>query len=161
MNDTRSKSVGDMLQSWTPSDGKPNPKPKKGSTTIDRRKKSAKVKARVDRATKPKATRRVPIGARLRSMVFERDGHRCVLCGRAAADGAVLHAGHILAVARGGTNCESNLRTECAECSIGGGARTRIPPRPTPASLEANDRLVEKLQVIVGKKRKPKESHAH
>ena len=96
------------------------------------RKKAAKrkevedLKRVIDGKSKPK---RAPIGAKLRAMVLERDGRRCVLCGKSAqdthADGTpvTLEVDHILPVAQGGTNCESNLRTACNKCNLGRGAR--------------------------------------
>ena len=63
------------------------------------------------------------ISAKVRRKVFERDGARCVLCGRAAGDTyddgttATLTAGHIVPNALGGTATLDNLRTECRVCN--------------------------------------------
>ena len=62
---------------------------------------------------------------KLRYEVMERDGFRCVLCGRGAKDGATLQPDHIkprslypdLALE------PSNVRTLCADCNIGKGER--------------------------------------
>ncbi|SDN80688.1 HNH endonuclease [Actinomyces ruminicola] len=67
--------------------------------------------------------RRQAISAKVRRQVFERDGGRCVLCGRAAGefyeDGArvVLTAGHVVANSHGGSADLDNLRTECRRCN--------------------------------------------
>lgn len=61
----------------------------------------------------------------LRYKVLLRDRFRCVACGRSPAkDGDVeLHVDHIVPWSRGGLNIESNLRTLCARCNLGKGAR--------------------------------------
>lgn len=66
---------------------------------------------------------RVPIPRSVRFRVLDRDGYRCRYCGRSALDGAKLHIDHIMPVARGGTNEESNLVTACQECNLGKGTR--------------------------------------
>lgn len=73
----------------------------------------------------PGRTRRrnPPVPPRVAQAVFERDGHRCVLCGCGAnelyEDGkpVKLRAGHRTPGARGGTPTEDNLRTECERCN--------------------------------------------
>lgn len=107
----------------------PIAKPSKESSL---RKKAAKrkevedLKREIDGKSKPK---RAPIGAKLRAMVLDRDGRRCVLCGKTAQDThangspVTLEVDHIVPVAAGGTNCESNLRTCCNVCNVGRGAR--------------------------------------
>ena len=53
-------------------------------------------------------------------MIFlKRDGFRCVLCGRSAADGVKLHVDHIKPIAKGGKTVEFNLRTLCEHCNWG------------------------------------------
>ena len=59
----------------------------------------------------------------LRYDVMKRDGFRCVLCGRTAKDGVVLHVDHILPVARGGKTEINNLRTLCEFCNLGKSAK--------------------------------------
>ena len=54
---------------------------------------------------------------------MKRDGFRCVLCGRTANDGVVLHVDHIYPVARGGKTEMSNLRTLCEFCNKGKSAK--------------------------------------
>lgn len=55
----------------------------------------------------------------LRYDILKRDGFRCVLCGRSAADGAKLHVDHIKPIAKGGKTVKSNLRTLCEHCNWG------------------------------------------
>jgi 5-methylcytosine-specific restriction endonuclease McrA len=107
----------------------PIAKPSKESSL---RKKAAKreevadLKRAIDGKGKPK---RKPIPPKTRAMVLERDGRRCVICGKSVRDkhanGApvLLEVDHIVPVAAGGTNCESNLRTACNVCNVGRGAR--------------------------------------
>ncbi|WP_165241830.1 HNH endonuclease [Corynebacterium lizhenjunii] len=67
--------------------------------------------------------KRDTISAKVRRQVIERDGGRCVLCGRAAGekyeDGSVvvLTAGHIKANSHGGAASLDNLQTECRVCN--------------------------------------------
>lgn len=112
----------------------PIPKPEKGSLFRSRHKKKVEyqeLKKSLEVQSKP---RRAPIGAKLRAMVFERDGHKCTGCGRGPkdthADGTpvVLECDHVIPVAAGGTNCESNLRTRCNKCNVGRGARMDTTP---------------------------------
>ena len=55
----------------------------------------------------------------LRYDILKRDGVRCVLCGRSAADGVKLHVDHIKPIAKGGKTVEFNLRTLCEHCNWG------------------------------------------
>jgi hypothetical protein len=60
-----------------------------------------------------------------RFSVMERDGWRCVLCGRGAkSDPPVeLEVDHIVPVSKGGGDEEENLRALCLECNRGMGDR--------------------------------------
>ena len=70
---------------------------------------------------KPYHTRRWRL---LRLRVFERDGWRCVLCGKAGR----LECDHIVPLQDGGAAFEmDNLRTLCRGCHIGR-SRGRIAP---------------------------------
>ena len=60
--------------------------------------------------------------AEMRYKVLVRDGFRCVICGRTAADGAILQVDHIKPVSKGGKSTPSNLRTLCSLCNYGKGA---------------------------------------
>lgn len=55
----------------------------------------------------------------LRYDVMKRDGFRCVLCGRSAEDGVLLHVDHIIPVSKGGRTIMENLQTLCSECNLG------------------------------------------
>lgn len=57
----------------------------------------------------------------LRFKILQRDGFKCVLCGRAAADGAKLHVDHKVAIAIGGKTEETNLHSLCQDCNLGKG----------------------------------------
>lgn len=50
--------------------------------------------------------------------IFNRDGFRCVYCGRSAyEDGIRLHADHIVPRSAGGGDTADNLATACARCN--------------------------------------------
>ena len=72
-------------------------------------------------APSPLDKARIPSG--LRVDVFARDKYRCVMCGRAASDGVVLHADHIVSESHGGEATMGNLQTLCADCNVGKGNR--------------------------------------
>lgn len=57
----------------------------------------------------------------LRYKILQRDGFRCVLCGRSAAQGVELEVDHLVPIAKGGTTDEHNLRTLCKDCNRGKG----------------------------------------
>lgn len=67
--------------------------------------------------------RRREISLRLRYRVLRRDGYRCQLCGRTAADGVTLHLDHRVPWAKGGATDEANLRTLCVDCNLGKGVQ--------------------------------------
>lgn len=62
---------------------------------------------------------RSKMGAKLRYEVIKRDGGKCVVCGRSAADGVKLHVDHIIPVSKGGKTELDNLRTLCQDCNLG------------------------------------------
>ena len=66
--------------------------------------------------------RNIPLG--LRYKILRRDRFRCVICGRSPATDLTcqLHVDHVVAVSRGGTRNDDNLRTLCADCNLGKGA---------------------------------------
>ncbi len=72
-----------------------------------------------------KGMKRTSLRPSVRWRVLERDGQKCTVCGRAAADGAKLEIDHILAVAEGGGDEESNLRVLCWSCNRGKGGGKR------------------------------------
>ena len=55
---------------------------------------------------------------RMRAGVLARDGHRCRYCGEPAA-----HVDHVVPLARGGRDVESNLAASCAACNLAKGDR--------------------------------------
>ena len=61
--------------------------------------------------------RRRPISAKTRERVLKRDGHACFYCGWRESDGAKLEVEHIVAVALGGMDNDSNLVTACSRCN--------------------------------------------
>jgi 5-methylcytosine-specific restriction endonuclease McrA len=64
---------------------------------------------------------RTPIPAALRYQVLRRDGEKCRICGKGAADGVLLEVDHIIPVSKGGSNDLNNLRTLCDICNRGRG----------------------------------------
>jgi DNA-directed RNA polymerase subunit RPC12/RpoP len=72
------------------------------------------------RPVHPTRARRPDIPRAVRQRVYERDGYRCVLCGRRDR----LTLDHIVFYSRGGTDDEGNLRTACHDCNS-----RRQPPR--------------------------------
>lgn len=62
-------------------------------------------------------TRR-PMNIRLRFRILERDRFRCQYCGARAPD-VDLEVDHIVSVASGGSNDETNLITACFRCNRG------------------------------------------
>jgi hypothetical protein len=65
------------------------------------------------------------VSAKIRRQVFDRDGHRCLICGTGAGEPypddpvkrARLTLGHFVADSLRGLNDPANLRTECARCN--------------------------------------------
>ncbi|MBY4383977.1 HNH endonuclease [Rhodococcus fascians] len=83
-----------------------------------------KIGVRIDLVEKRPPTRK-GIGGPQRRRILERDGHACQVCGAAAGmpfvdeptRKAQMTMGHIIPVSRGGTDEDSNLRTECQRCN--------------------------------------------
>jgi hypothetical protein len=59
------------------------------------------------------------IARAVRTMIFERDGYRCVKCG----SWKNLHLDHIHPKSKGGTNDPENLQTLCGKCNVSKGNR--------------------------------------
>ena len=59
--------------------------------------------------------------ARLRLQVLDRDGYRCVLCGRSPAEdrSVKLHIDHIKPFSASGETTLDNLQTLCSDCNLG------------------------------------------
>lgn len=54
-----------------------------------------------------------------RFVIFERDGFRCIYCGRTSVkDGVVLHVDHIIPKLSGGADEAGNLVTACEDCNL-------------------------------------------
>lgn len=68
------------------------------------------------------ASKRKALSKKTRFEVFKRDDFTCQYCG-AHPPATVLHVDHIVPVAEGGGNDESNLITACQGCNLGKGAR--------------------------------------
>jgi len=79
------------------------------------------------------ATKRKAISKRVRFDVFKRDGFICQYCG-AHPPQAVLHVDHIVPVAEGGGNEDTNLVTACDHCNLGKAANSL---ESIPASLSS------------------------
>lgn len=56
--------------------------------------------------------------AEQKRQIFERDGYRCVICGKGREDGVELHVDHIRPRALGGTSDIANGQTLCAPCNL-------------------------------------------
>lgn len=66
---------------------------------------------------------------RLRWKAGDRDGFRCVKCGRSPATnrGITLQIDHVIPVARGGKTTLENLQTLCMDCNLGKGSLLQAP----------------------------------
>lgn len=58
------------------------------------------------------------LNRRLRIAVLERDGYRCIYCGRSSRE-TVLEVDHVIPRARGGVDLSINLVTACRDCNGG------------------------------------------
>jgi len=69
----------------------------------------------------PEKIRYVPLKLRLK--VLQRDGFKCVFCGKSPAThlGSALHVDHITPFAKGGKTELNNLQALCEECNWGKG----------------------------------------
>lgn len=66
---------------------------------------------------------RVALSSTTRKRIVIRDGRRCGLCGHPVAESDELHIDHIVPVASGGTNDDSNLQVAHGDCNRRKGAR--------------------------------------
>ena len=84
--------------------------------------KVAKTSEPKSRSTiKDKPSRYIPLSIRVN--VFNRDGYKCVFCGRNSKE-ATLEIDHIIPFSGGGSNKSDNLQTLCFDCNRGKGATT-------------------------------------
>lgn len=63
---------------------------------------------------------------KLRTAILERDGHKCVLCGKTPKDGIRLEVDHIVEFEDGGETSYDNGQTLCAECNKGKSAEKQV-----------------------------------
>jgi phage FluMu protein Com len=73
---------------------------------------------------------RISVGIRFR--VFDRDGFCCRYCGISVAEGAILHADHVVPQSKGGPTTFDNLVTACADCNLGKTDRALLSEVPAP-----------------------------
>lgn len=66
-----------------------------------------------------KRSRYIPLSVRF--TVLQRDGHKCVSCGKSPLE-VTLEVDHKEPFSKGGTNDISNLQTLCFDCNRGKGA---------------------------------------
>lgn len=74
--------------------------------------------------------------------ILERDGYRCVYCGRTSQE-TPLEIDHVEAKARGGSDQSTNLVTACRDCNAGKSDEPRRLPegyRPEPIGLQQRRR---------------------
>jgi len=96
------------------------------SQKVDKPKKPKTKKPTASKSPSPsqpkskKRSRYIP--AAVRVSVLNRDGYKCVFCGRSARQ-IQLEVDHILPFSKGGSNDMSNLQTLCSECNKGKAAR--------------------------------------
>ncbi len=65
------------------------------------------------------AAKRIKVMPSMRWQVFQRDGWRCVACGKNADDHIWLEVDHIIPRSKGGKNEITNYQTLCNVCNIG------------------------------------------
>jgi 5-methylcytosine-specific restriction enzyme A len=96
------------------------------SQKADKQKKQKTNKSTVKKSqykpkvSKDKRSRYIPVSIRV--FVLDRDGYKCIFCGRGARQ-AQLEVDHIIPFSKGGSNELSNLQTLCFDCNRGKGAR--------------------------------------
>ncbi len=54
----------------------------------------------------------------IKQKIFERDGYRCVVCGKGLMDGVEIHADHIKPLDKGGDNSLENGQTLCSQHNL-------------------------------------------
>jgi 5-methylcytosine-specific restriction endonuclease McrA len=90
---------------------------------------------------------RKAVSKRTRFEVFKRDSFTCQYCGGTPPK-VLLHIDHIVAVANGGKNDESNLITSCADCNLG---KSSVPLSIVPQSVEDRATLLaEREEQLLG-----------
>jgi hypothetical protein len=84
----------------------------------EKQQKLERAAARVRRGSSPSPVRRQPIPDDVKQFVWQRDGGRCVICGKQE----LLEYDHIIPVAKGGGNTARNLQLLCEACNRSKGA---------------------------------------
>lgn len=127
----------------------------------ERAKKKAEEDAQIQAASKPKKKREA-IPTLERRELFRRAKKCCEDCGKPGNpdEGRTLAIDHVLPVCQGGTNDIDNLRLLCNFCNgAKGGSRdchAEAVARARAGKTVDNNRIVEQLAAIVGKKGKVK-----
>ncbi len=80
---------------------------------------TAGVDSAINHVAAVSAEQRIRVMPAIRWQVFQRDGWKCVACGRTSHHGAILHIDHILPRSRGGHNGIDNYQTLCDTCNLG------------------------------------------
>lgn len=76
--------------------------------------------------------------------ILERDGFRCVYCGRTSYEDAVkLHLDHIVPKSNGGADTAGNLVTACQDCNLEKRDRLLKEPEWILAELRERNRVFE------------------
>jgi 5-methylcytosine-specific restriction endonuclease McrA len=83
----------------------------------------ALVEERWDLLRNSQAWKRTEIAVGLRFDVFNRDGFRCVYCGRSPRESVLLEADHVVPRSAGGPDTMANLVTACQDCNRGKSAK--------------------------------------
>lgn len=65
---------------------------------------------------------RAKVSNAMRSHIFERDGYKCLCCGKSMNE-AELEIDHIIPISIGGKSVEDNLQTLCKACNISKGTQ--------------------------------------
>jgi hypothetical protein len=82
--------------------------------------------------------KRKALSAKARFEIFKRDAFTCQYCG-SHPPAVILHVDHVVPVAEGGTNVDTNLVTSCERCNLGKGATSL---QLIPASLSSRAAVV-------------------
>lgn len=85
------------------------------------------------------------LSVRTRFEVFKRDRFTCQYCGRTPPN-VLLEVDHIVPVAAGGSDDETNLTTSCWECNSGKSDRLLEEGTAPVVSREVTDRLAERIE---------------
>lgn len=68
---------------------------------------------------KEAAEQRIRVMPAMRWRVFQRDGWKCVSCGRGSENDVILHVDHIVPRSKGGKDELDNYQTLCHPCNVG------------------------------------------